>query len=78
MSIVIVTAQNKGRRRGGKEDRKKKKSQVPPSLLFEYKPALTAKVKKPAYSICTKGSCFDLPPVSAIIFGAQVRVCSRW
>jgi len=69
MSVVVVTAQNKGRRRG-KEDRKKKKSQVPPSPLFEYEPALTAKVKKPAYSICTKGLCFDLPPASAIIFGA--------
>jgi len=54
MSIVIVTAQNKGRRREGKEDRKKKKSQVPPLPLFEYEPALTAKVKKPVHSICTK------------------------
>jgi len=64
MSIVIVAAQNKGRRRGGgKEDRKKKKkkSQVPPSPLFEYEPALTAKVKKkPAYSICTKRIMFRL------------------
>jgi len=74
MSVVIVTAQNKGRRRGGgKEDRKKrKKSQVPPSPLFEYEPALTAKVKKKSLHIVSaqKGSCFDLPPASAIIFGA--------
>jgi len=70
MSIVIVAAQNKGRRREGERGQEKEKCQVPPSPLFEYEPALTAKMKKPAYSICTKGLCFDLPPASAIIFGA--------
>ena len=66
MSIVVVTAQKEG----GEREQEKEKCQVPPSPLFEYEPALTAKVKKPAYSICTKGSCFNLPPASAIIFGA--------
>jgi len=46
MSIVIVAAQNKGRRGGGKRTGKRKeRSQVPPSPLFEYDLALTAKVK---------------------------------
>jgi len=45
MSVVVIAAQNKGRRGGKRTGKRKERSQVPPSPLFEYDLALTAKVK---------------------------------